>query len=43
MEEIWRAKRESDRSEGSTIIFREKVNIKSLSKRGRKKEREKKR
>lgn len=40
MEEIWRTKRESDRSEGSTIIFREKVNISHYQ---REAEREKKR
>lgn len=42
MEEIWGAKRESDTNEGSIIIFREKVSIKSLPKGDRKREREKK-
>ena len=41
MEEIWRAKRESDANEDSIIIFREKININSLPKRNRERERKK--
>lgn len=45
--ELWKrkksggAKRESDANEDSIIIFREKINIKSLPKRNRKRERKK--
>lgn len=41
VEEIWRAKRESDANEDSIIIFREKININSLPKRNREREKKK--